>query len=146
MRFVLGFLIMVSTIFGFDTSIFPKTENGEKQVILTLKSLENEDEYLVKVFFGKEMMLDCNAHSFMGLNLERKILQGYGYEYFKLSGRDDIASTMMLCSEPKKLSFLSFDPNFIVRYNSNYPLIFYVPIDFSVKYEVFKKVESKILD
>lgn len=53
---------------------------------------------------------------------------------------------MMLCSEPKKLSFLSFDPNLIVRYNSNYPLVFYVPIDFSVKYEVFKKVESKILN
>lgn len=146
MRFILGFLIMISTIFGFDTSIFPKTENGEKQVILTLKPLENEDEYLVKVFFGKEMMLDCNAHSFMGLNLERKILKGYGYEYFKLSGRDDVVSTMMLCNEPKKLGFLGFDPNLILRYNSNYPLVFYVPIDFSVKYEVFKKVESKILN
>ena len=46
MRFILGFLIMVSTIFGFDTSIFPKTENDEKQIVLTLKPLENEDEYL----------------------------------------------------------------------------------------------------
>ncbi|ASM40019.1 hypothetical protein CSPB12327_08040 [Campylobacter sp. RM12327] len=137
MKILLIFSLFLTILFG---DIFPNPKDGQKKEILKLKKLDSENEYLIKVKFGKNLNIDCNHHFFTDLNLNKKTLDGYNY--YELSGSDKTASTLMDCGDTKKTAkFVEFDPNLIIPYNSNLEQIFYIPKDFSMKFEIYRLVK-----
>lgn len=137
MKIFLIFSLFLTILLG---SVFPNPKPGQKKEILKLEKLENENEYLLKVKFGKNLEVDCNYHFFTSLNLDKKTLDGY--DYYELSGGDNVASTLIGCEDTKKTNkFVEFDPNLIILYNSNLEQVFYIPKDFSVKFEIYRLVK-----
>ncbi len=55
-----------------DTDMFPEAKKEEKQHIITLPTLENEQAFKVEVFVTKTMKVDCNHHSLSGQYLNPK--------------------------------------------------------------------------
>lgn len=147
MRFFLIFILAANFSFAFDFSIFPKAKNGEIMQILELAPLENEDEKLVKIEFGKNLELDCNSYFFTDGNLTNQNLKGFGYEYYKLKAKGLLAGTLMYCGDGvKKEKFVKFEPEIYKKYSSKLPFVFYTPKDVKVKYSIFSLEKSEILD
>ena len=140
MRIFISFLMFFSSVFA----IYPAADSNQTMHKIKFEEKKDEEKYLVKVKFGKNIEVDCNRHFFTNLSLEKKVLEGYGYEYYVLSGDSSkIASTMMFCGDEKKtLKFLEYDPNLILPYNSSLEQVFYTPKDINVKYEIYRLVKS----
>ena len=117
---------------------FPKPHAGDKRLVIRLPAHANENALLVRVTPGKLSQVDCNNQAYAG-TLETKTLQGWGYNFYVLRTKGEAVSTMMAC--PPNSSRTAFVPvagaEQTLSYNSRMPLIYYVPKDFNVQYEVF---------
>jgi hypothetical protein len=86
-------------------------------------------------------MLDCNRHS-LSVQIIEKNLEGWWYDYYEVESNGNIMSTKMACpnkSLTKKFVYIS--PK-IFNYNSQMPLVFYVPKNFVVKYKIYKSDQN----
>jgi ecotin len=127
-----------------DLKPFPQAEPGYRRIVIRLPVVDTPDERRVELIFGKTMEVDCNRHILTG-QLARKVVQGWGYDYLVLSNIRGPASTMMACppDEPKKATFVlvNLDQNEAQsgwqRYNSNLPIVIYVPDSFEVRYRIW---------
>jgi len=120
-----------------DLEMFPKAETGFKQVHIQVPIIENEENYKIELHIGKEALVDCNQHVLIGEVVEQT-LEGWGYTYFKVNTDGSMASTKMACLDTKlEHKFITLTPQ-LLRYNSKLPIVVYVPIDFIVRYKVFK--------
>ncbi|TXH67047.1 MAG: ecotin [Thiothrix sp.] len=117
---------------------FPKPHAGDKRLVIRLPARADEASLLVRITPGKLSQVDCNTQSYAG-TLETKTLQGWGYNFYVLRSQGHAMSTMMAC--PPNSSRTAFVPvagaQQTISYNSRMPLIYYVPKDFNVQYEVF---------
>lgn len=117
--------------------MFPKAKEGFKQVYIQLPKEKNENDLKVEFFVGTEKMLDCNKHFLMG-NVKTQDLEGWGYNYYEVESNGETGGTLMACPDQKMTKkFVTLQPE-IVRYNSNLPLVFYVPKDLEVRYRVLR--------
>ncbi|QKF64173.1 ecotin family protein [Campylobacter corcagiensis] len=147
MRSVLGILVMASLAFGFDTSIFPKAQDGFRQHIINLEPKQSEKDYEVVVEFGRVLSVDCNVHSYSGGILKDKVLDGYGYNYYEFSDNNStLYKTLMLCpDEALKDEFVMFGDSIKTHYNSKIPLIIYAPKDINIRVKIYALESEKIL-
>ncbi|HMT92016.1 ecotin family protein [uncultured Thiothrix sp.] len=117
---------------------FPKPHAGDKRLVIRLPARTNENALLVRVTPGKLSQVDCNNQAYAG-TLETKTLQGWGYNFYVLRTQGHAMSTMMAC--PPNSLRTAFVPvagaEQTLSYNSRMPLIYYVPKDFNIQYEVF---------
>ena len=117
---------------------FPKPHAGDKRLVIRLPARANENALLVRVTSGKLGRVDCNNQAYTG-TLETKTLQGWGYNFYVLRTKGEAMSTLMAC--PPNSARTAFVPvagaEQTLSYNSRMPLIYYVPKDFNVQYEVF---------
>ena len=90
---VLSLLSMSKTVKKDD--IYPNAEKGMVKHTIVLSQKDDENNYLVKVKFGREEEVDCNQHFLIDGKIEEKILDGYGYNYYVFNGSDKMASTLM---------------------------------------------------
>jgi ecotin len=120
-----------------DLSIYPSARDGYKRVYINLPIEKNEDNLKVEIFVGKQINVDCNIHNLIG-ELSMKILDGYGYDYFEALSNGDVLSTKMLCIDEKLLPKYITMPSYFTRYNSNLPIVVYIPKDMELKYKVWK--------
>lgn len=128
------------------SKIYPKPSEKQIMKVLNLPKIADEDKFLVKITFGKMMEVNCNDHFFMNLTLDKKMLNGYGYDYYVLSGKYDVATTLMTCINDKEtLKFVEFDPKLFLPYKSNLALVFYLPKDFLIKTRIYELKKSQIL-
>ncbi len=130
-----------------DLSMYPKTKQDYKQVIIQLPIKKNEDNLKIELFIGTEKMVDCNNHTLMGKAVEETV-DGWGYNYFMVESTGETIGTMMACPNPPTKKFVSMLP-ILTRYNSKLPIVLYVPKNIEVRYRIWRadtsmqKVKSK---
>lgn len=124
-----------------EIEMFPKAETGFKQVYITVPEKEKETNFKIEVFIGKELLLDCNQHFLLG-EINEFELEGWGYKYYIINTKGEIASTKMACLDKEtKKKFVHLSPK-LFSYNSKLPIVIYVPEDLSVKYKIFNATDG----
>jgi len=127
-----------------DLKPFPQSESGYRRVIIRLPTVDTPDDRRVELIFGKMLEVDCNRH-ILSAQLTRKVVQGWGYEYFVLGNVRGPASTQMACppDEPKKTAFvrIGFGTDDVqhgwLRYNAKLPIVVYLPDRIELHYRIW---------
>lgn len=140
--------VMAQTVTKVDVSIFPKPEQGYKQVVIEVPHSDLDSSKKIEFKVGKWMEVDgCNYYSLMG-TLEEKDLSGWGYSYYTYTTDGEAVSTMMGCPDlPKRNLFVSSQPQ-LTNYNGKMPIVIYVPEEYQVTFTIYKTdgEEYKALD
>ncbi|MGG4664533.1 serine protease inhibitor ecotin [Providencia vermicola] len=125
---------------------YPKAESGMTRHVIQLANQQNENNFMVELVIGKTIKADCNHQWFMG-ELDKKTLEGWGYDYYKLDEIKGPASTMMACTKPAEERFITtqLGDDAFVRYNSKLPIVVYAPTDMDVKYRIWS-TDDKLID
>ncbi|AYA39526.1 serine protease inhibitor ecotin [Xenorhabdus nematophila] len=137
--------LMVSTSIFADTkpediAPYPAPAEGMVRSVIDLPKHKNENNYMVELVIGKSLKVDCNHHWFGG-NLETKVLEGWGYNYYVLDKVSGPVSTKMGCpNQEKTLRFVQVQlgKDAFVNYNSKLPIVVYTPKTLKVKYRIWK--------
>jgi ecotin len=118
---------------------YPDAKSGSTRYVIHLPSIKDEANAKVEILIGKEMNVDCNAHSLGGV-VKQNELKGWGYSYYEVADIKGTLSTMMACPEgTNKNQFVTINHNLgLLNYNSRLPLVFYVPNDVTVKYRIWQ--------
>ncbi|HPY39398.1 MAG TPA: ecotin family protein [Thiolinea sp.] len=123
---------------GVTMKPFPQPHATDARLVIRLPKRQDEKSLFVRVTPGKFMTTDCNTQSYNG-QLETKTAQGWGYNFYVLRTNGNAMSTMMACP-PSSSSRMVFVPVAAAQqtlpYNSRMPLVYYVPKEFSIQYEV----------
>lgn len=120
-----------------DLSIFPAPEKGYKKMVIEVPYSENDRNKKIEFAVGKWMEVDgCNAFHLSG-SLEKKDLQGWGYDYYVFKTDGQVAGTMMACPDKAKRNlFVSAQPE-TVRYNGRMPIVIYVPEGYEAQFKIY---------
>lgn len=123
---------------GVTMKPFPQPHATDTRLVIRLPKRQDEKSLFVRVTPGRFETVDCNARSYTG-QLETKTAQGWGYNFYVLRTKGNAISTMMACP-PSSSSRVVFVPvaaaQQTLAYNSRMPLVYYVPKEFSIQYEV----------
>lgn len=151
---LLAFAFCVSTLAGAQNLLeknsnkitvkdFPVPAANQKQVVIDLPaklSPEEERNYKVEIIPGKKMMVDCNHHGLNG-NIEEKIVEGMGVNYYIFNTNGEIRSTRMGCPDNSKHEAFVTAQSIMVDYNSRIPVVVYIPKEYEVKYRIWSAGE-----
>jgi len=111
------------------------------RMVISLPAEKNEELLKVELLIGKREMLDPANRYFFGGVLEKKTLEGWGYDYFILKSLGVMAGTLMAIdpSLPKVERFITLggEPE-LHRYNSRLPMVIYVPKGVEVRYRIWR--------
>jgi ecotin len=91
----------------------------------------------VELIVGKTLEVDCNRY-FINGEIATNNLEGWGYDYYNVTGNGNIAGTKMACIDNKKTSKFINMPSSMLRYNSNLPIVIYVPEGMQVRYKIWR--------
>ena len=127
-----------------DLKPFPEPENGYRRVVIRLPAVATPDDRRVELIFGKTLVVDCNRH-ILSAQLTRKVVQGWGYEYFVLGNVRGSASTLMACppDEPRRTAFVRIGfgrddtQHGWQRYNPKQPIVVYLPDGIELHYRIW---------
>ncbi len=134
-------LAMTLTVLGqsksVDISMYPKPEKGYRQMIIDVPHSKNDTHKKIEFRVGKEMEVDgCNHYGLTG-TLEKKDLQGWGYDYYVFKTQGGAFSTQMGCPDlPKRHLFVSGEAT-TVNYNGRLPIVIYVPDGYEVRFQIY---------
>ncbi|QAV22171.1 serine protease inhibitor ecotin [Proteus hauseri] len=123
---------------------YPKAQDNQVRHVIELEKKDNESNYQVELIVGKELMVDCNRQWF-GAELDKKDLEGWGYDYYVVGDLNGPMSTMMGCLDnTKKAEFVqaNMGQDAFIRYNSKLPIVVYAPTGVDVKYRVWSAADA----
>ena len=120
--------------------MFPEAQEGFVRHVIEVPKTDNDYDHKVELLIGKNIMVDCNHHSFSG-EIEDVTLKGWGYKYIEVKNIQSGPTTMMACSEPKTEKFISIRDT-LRRYNSRSPIVAYVPDGYEVRYRIWSAGEN----
>jgi len=120
---------------------FPAAMDSLVRYVIELDEKADEYSYKVELIPGKVMLVDCNRHRLAG-KLQEKTLEGWGYNYYEFYTNGQVASTMMLCHDPKEEKYVSGE-SIIVRYNSKLPIVVYAPKGYEIRYRIWQAGEEQ---
>lgn len=115
--------------------MFPQAQEGYERHVVEVPKSENDHDRRVELLIGKNMMVDCNHHSFYA-EIKSVTLKGWGYRYLEVDKIQSGPTTMMACPEPKTEKFISIRDE-LRRYNSRLPMVIYVPKGYEVRYRIW---------
>ncbi|MFG6446950.1 ecotin family protein [Roseateles sp. BYS180W] len=119
---------------------FPAAEPGMRRVVIEMPELPDQRDRRVEVVIGQTLEADCNKQH-MSAKVERRVLQGWGFDYYVVQELSAPASTQMGCPENQKArrEFVSAAPELLraLRYNPRLPLVLYVPDNSEVRYRIW---------
>lgn len=120
-----------------DLGIFPAAEKGYKKLVIEVPYSGNDKNKKIEFSVGKWMEVDgCNSFHLAG-SLEKKDLQGWGYDYYVFKTEGQVVSTQMGCpTAPKRHLFVSAQPE-TVRYNGRMPIVLYVPDEYDAQFKIY---------
>jgi ecotin len=149
-KFILPLMLIMSLLSisktAVKTDIYPKAEKGMVRHTIVLDEKENENNYIIKIKFGREKTVDCNNSFLLGGKIEEMNLEGYGYNYYTFSGSDEMASTQMLCPiQTKSQKDVFYNVEETIRYNSKLPVVIYAPKGVFVNYSIYEKIVDEKL-
>jgi len=115
--------------------MFPQAKEGFVRYVVEVPKTENDYDHRVELLIGKNMMVDCNHHSFSA-EIKSVNLKGWGFKYLEVGDIKSGPTTMMACPEPKTEKFISIRDE-LRRYNSRSPIVVYVQKGYEVRYRVW---------
>ena len=115
--------------------VFPQAKEGFKRHVIEVPKTENDQDHRIELRIGKNMMVDCNHHSFEA-EIKSVTLKGWGYKYLEVDEIRSGPTTMMYCPEPKVEKFIAIR-DILRRYNSRSPIVVYVQEGYEVRYRVW---------
>lgn len=135
-------ITMAQSVLKQNTDIFPAPEKGYKKMIIEVPHSKSDDSKKIEFTVGKWMEVDgCNHFSLQG-TLEKKDLQGWGYDYYVFTTNGQVVSTQMACpGAPNRHLFVSAQPQ-MTRYNGKLPIVIYVPEEYEVQFKIYKAEED----
>ena len=125
---------------------FPAAEEGMERFVVVLphKEREEEDAFKVEIIPGKTMLTDGVNLMRLGTTIEPHTLEGWGYTYYKVTGRDVAISTMMAVPEGShKVERFVSGTSLLIRYNSRLPVVAYAPKGYEIRYRIWKAKVTK---
>ena len=131
-----GSLLYAEPVKKDNIHMFPEAQEGFVRHVIEVPKTNNDYDHKVELLIGKNMMVDCNHHSFFG-KIESISLKGWGYKYIEVKNIQSGPSTMMACREPKTEKFISIRDTTLRRYNSRSPIVAYIPEGYEVRYRIW---------
>lgn len=124
---------------------FPQTKEEYDRYVIYLPKLDNEETVRLELIPGITKEVDCNKHWLMG-DFDTETVDGMGYDYMVFESTGDIASTRMACPDNELTEKFIAAQGHFGRYNSNLPVVVFVPKGVELKYKTWKAQEMKIAD
>lgn len=129
-----------------ELKAYPEASAGQKRHVLVLPAEANEDELKVEIIVGQTKTVDCNHH-ILGGQLNERVVEGWGYNYYAIDSVSGGASTLMGCpAGSEREAFVRLPEQTIVRYNSKLPVVVYAPENVEVRYRFWRAGEVRGLD
>lgn len=124
---------------------YPEATQDQKRYAIFLTPKDHENLYKVELVVGKTIEVDsCNQYMIGGI-IDKKTLDGFGYDYYEVEQVGMPASTMMACPDDNKhQAFVSMSAQTLIDYNSKLPIVIYAPTDVEVHYRVWSATEETI--
>lgn len=141
--------LLTITAFGKDHSelkAYPPAEEGMNRFVIELPHKERgeDDSFKVELVVGKEMLTDGVNQVRLGNKIERKVVKGWGYSYYEVTGSPAAISTMMAAPEgAEKVKIFVTAAPLQIRYNSRLPVVVYVPDGYEVRYRIWSAPEKR---
>jgi ecotin len=126
-----------------DIRMFPDTLEGMTRHVIRLPAQEDEFGFRVELMAGKTRMMDCNGGSYIG-EQSRATLNGWGYDYYVIHNIQPGPTTRKACppdTEKEGLMPVMTGAG-LLRYNSQLPLVAYVPEGFGLSYRIWRAGET----
>ena len=124
---------------------YPVAEEGNTRFVIHLphKDRTEEEGYKVELIVGRVMSTDGINRVGLGGSIERKTLQGWGYNYYVVPALGPAMSTLIGVPEgtPRVERFVT-GPTLLIRYNSRLPIVVYTPEDTEVRYRIWKASDT----
>lgn len=118
-----------SSIKGYDRYVLLLTPRGKTQQQFT--------DLKVEIIPGVVKKVDCNKHGLVG-KIEKKTVEGYGYDYYMYKSEGKYYSTRMGCPDNSLESKFITGETEIIDYNDKMPVVIYVPNGFEIRYRVWE--------
>ena len=124
---------------------YPETMDNYDRYVIYLPKQENEEALRLEVIPGIMKEVDCNTHWLTG-DFDTKEIEGMGYDYMVFESDGTVAATRMACPDNKLTEkFVAANGNF-GRYNSQLPMVIFVPKGVEIKYNVWKANKNQVAD
>jgi ecotin len=124
-----------------ELKAFPAAKEGMERFVIVLPHKERgaEDDFKVELVPGKTMLTDGVNLTQVGMKIEPRPLEGWGYTYYEVTGRGLAMSTMMAVppGTPQVEKFVSGTP-LLIRYNSRLPVVIYAPRGYEIRYRIWQ--------
>lgn len=120
---------------------FPEAEEGMVRHVISLPHKERgeEDVFRVELVAGKMMLTDGVNQIQHASTLEARPLQGWGYTYYEVIGKDLTISTKMAVPEgTEEVERLVTGKHLLINYNSRLPIVIYAPEGYEVRYRIWE--------
>lgn len=120
---------------------FPPADDGMTRFVISLPKEKDESAFKVELLVGKTVRTDPANRYFFGGGLETETIAGWGFDRHILRKLGPMAGTLMAV-DPKapqvdRFITLGGEPR-LLRYNSQLPLVVYVPNDVEVRYRIWR--------
>lgn len=142
MRQKISFLLLVfyqSILFAdIPVSIFPEAEEGMKKAVLQLPKKQNEALFKIELIVKKQILADKVNRYFFTQSLKTKTVAGFGVQYYIINDFGPATSTKMGCGECEKQAQWVAIPSTFIRYNSQIPVVVYLPENATVEYRMWR--------
>lgn len=122
-----------------DLSAFPERIDGKQRRVIELPKVIDESRFMVELVPGKTELVDCNLRSYRA-PIKRATLDGWGYRYYVLGELTPGPATLKACPDGSKTRrFVRVrGEGLMLPYNSQRPLVVYVPEGLQLKYRVWR--------
>ena len=120
---------------------FPPADAGMKRHVLELPARKDESGFKVELLVGKTVRTDAANRFFFGGKIQEETIEGWGFPRYVVRELGPLAGTRMAAdpSAPAVDRFVTLGGEpFLLRYNSQLPVVVYVPQDAEVRYRVWR--------
>ncbi len=143
-------LVMLSARAADNMKAYPPADAAMVRHVLQLPKQADEYAFKVELIVGKTVQVDVvNTYFFVG-KIEEKTIEGWGFPRYDVSKLGPMAGTLMAVDPdaPKVNRFITIGGEpFLIRYNSQLPIVVYAPEGVEVKYRVWSAApEVKPID
>jgi ecotin len=148
---VLSLVSLILSVRAADNmKAFPPAEAGMVRHVLQLPQQTDESAFKVELIAGKTVQVDAANSYFFAGKIEEQTIEGWGFPRYNVSKLGPMAGTLMAVDPdaPKVNRFITLGGEpFLIRYNSQLPIVVYAPEGVEVTYRVWNAgPELKVID